>query len=293
MTTLAVRTSLIGGLALTLSVAIASCGGTVRDSLGDPDPESGGGTTAGTGASSGGGSKATGAGGTTSGGGAVGKGAVPGTGGKSGGGTVGVGGKGGTAGAIASGGKAGSSVGGKAGSAGVPATGGVPVDRCSGVLCEPLSCPVGTVPYLAPGTCCAVCSPKCGGVSCPLPKCKPNEILTMLPGECCPICQAFQDPDAGPPCNASGYSLLRDTLEQKYRTTTCLSDSDCTAAAVNMCGRADCGIALPLSTYMSFVTNLQQYALANCTGCAPITLECPTTTPRAKCLGNYCTFFRE
>jgi hypothetical protein len=279
MTGLAVRTSLLGGLAVTLSVAIASCGGTVRDSLGDSDPESGGG------------SKASGAGGTTSGGGAVGKGAVPGSAGKSGGGTVGVGGKGGNAGAIASGGKAGSSGGGKTGSAGVSAAGGVPFDRCGGVLCEPLSCPVGTVPYLAPGTCCPVCSPKCGGVACPLPKCKPNEILTMLPGECCPRCQAFQD--AGAPCNPSGYSLLRDTLEQKYRSTTCLSDSDCTAGAVNVCGRADCGIALPLNTYMSFVTNLQQYALANCTGCAPITVECPPTTPRAKCIASYCALVRE
>jgi hypothetical protein len=290
MTTFAVRTSLVVGLALTLSLTIASCGGTVRDSLGDS--ESGGATSVAPSATSSGSSKATGAGGKT-GGVSVGAGAVSGTAGKSGGaGTVAGGGKGGGAGAIANGGKGAGPAGGKAGAAGVPAAGGTPtVDRCSGVLCAP--CPVDTKPYFSPGVCCPTCVPICATIDCGILKCGPNEVATTPPGQCCPICEPLQPPDAGAPCNQSGYKLLRDALEQKYSSTPCMSDAECSVGALNVCGQPDCGFAVPTITYMSFVTNLESYALANCTGCGPVTVTCPATTPKAKCLGSYCTLVRE
>jgi hypothetical protein len=308
MTTKTARRRLVGGFALSaLAGAIASCGGTVRDSLGDSDPNSGGATsilTPGTG--SGGGSKATGAGGKSSGSGTVGAGAVTGTAGKStgggtlgsggksgGGGTVGIGGKAGGAGTIATGGK--SASGGKAGTGAVPAAGGVAVDPCAGVRCQQTICPDGTLPSVPPGACCPVCTPKCELVDCGIPKCGPNQVATTFPGQCCPTCvlSGVQQPDAGAPCDVVGYRTFRKELEQKYSTASCMLDSECVITAMNVCGTPDCGIALTIGLYGSFESNLASYAAASCTGCGPVLVTCPATTPTARCLNGACAVVRQ
>ena len=204
---------------------------------------------------------------------------LPATGGGGGTGGGGTGG-GGTGGVPATGGGATAAAGGKAGATG---------DPCAGVRCIEPICSAGMAPHVLEGTCCPICGPNCRAVDCADPGCTGSELPVTPPGKCCPVCVPIAQTDAAPTCDEAGYASLRTMLTEKYTSSSCNADADCTVVTVNVCGTPDCGVALLASLADSFESNLVSFATSNCGGCAPVTPKCPPDLPYARCENGVCT----
>ena len=83
------------------------------------------------------------------------------------------------------------------------------------------------------------------------------------------------------------YEIYRDQVLQKYQTSGCLSDSDCTLLFDGSCRTVSCGVPL-LSSQLDAVTQmLESYAQANCSDACPPPPPCGfMRVPR--CVMNRC-----
>lgn len=283
------------GLAFALAVlAVAASQACGDRSLPGDEPGSTGGNAAGgaratggrgsdaghvnTGGNSTGGGDSSGTGGST--GGYKGSGGCECTGGR---GSVGTGGQSSSGGVVATGGVR--ATGGSAtGGAGMMATGGTGGSTCG--LCPTPTCNPGYVLRPSSTSCCMVCQPlDCSTVRCADPMCPAGMHAEKSADQCCPSCVA------GPVTMAcqmarDQYTMYRQSLIEKYRSTGCRTDKDCVLVPeANHCSQG-CPLAFPLALASSAKANLND--LPQCADCpAPPIPPCVATV--ALCSNGQCT----
>lgn len=119
---------------------------------------------------------------------------------------------------------------------------------------------------------------------CPDVDCTRGQHLETLPGACCPSC--LPGPSRECATGQESYTLLRNQLLDKYGSLGCKTDADCALVTEDNACMAICNIALPSSTVMNYVANLNSYA----SGCA--SCDSPTRSPcqkaSAACMNGEC-----
>jgi len=153
------------------------------------------------------------------------------------------------------------------GGAGSTGKGGAGGSQACGPCPAPL-CKQGYVSVVDPAvSCCPVCRPiDCRTVDCADPKCAAGNHLETPPGTCCPVCVA------GPSeaCNKGqqSYQSLRQQLVEKYNSSPCKLDSDCTLVVEQNACVSDCGTAIFAAAVSNYDSNLKN-ASADCASCPP------------------------
>jgi hypothetical protein len=176
-----------------------------------------------------------------------------------------------------------------AGAAGRGGTGGSA--GSTGTTCGP--CPS---PDCLPGyasvhdpavSCCPICRPVKCPATCSPPPCPAGSHLEMLDGQCCPTCQPGTESNACRTGRAS-YTQLRAALVEKYNSSGCMTDTDCTLVFEDNACVSNCGTAFPVSLASNAESNLKSAAQMDCGTCArPDRPPCALLV--ALCSNGHCT----
>lgn len=179
---------------------------------------------------------------------------------------------------------AGGGLGGRGG-AGSTGKGGAGGSQACGPCPAPL-CKQGYMSVVDPAvSCCPVCRPiDCGAVRCAEPKCPAGSHLETPPGTCCPMCVA----GSSEACNEGqrSYQVLRAQLIQKYNSSPCKLDSDCTLVGENNACASTCGTAIFAGLASDYASNLKN-AAADCASCSPPPIP-PCAALVALCSNGQC-----
>lgn len=182
-----------------------------------------------------------------------------------------------------------SPAGGSVNVAGAVASGGIATAGTGPCICPDVDCQPGTRPIMQPGSCCPTCTPiDCFGVTCPGIACSSDSELVYPPDQCCPICQPRAECDKG----LEGYLALRWELLEKYSSTGCTKDADCSYFYEGNACNYGCFIPLPTAHVMNATANLDSYAKMACASCPPQMVPACDAPAPAKCDGGYCSMYR-
>jgi hypothetical protein len=125
-----------------------------------------------------------------------------------------------------------------------------------------------------------------GACACDPVVCAPGYMTVPDPGGCCFHCEL--DVKRCDQAHAD-YRRLRQDMLEKYRSSGCTSDSDCTVYyEKNACDVNGCPLIVPLNTIMSFASNLDSYAQMSCTGCPTEPLHPCAPLPPMLCRMGRC-----
>ncbi|HVU53309.1 MAG TPA: hypothetical protein VHL80_21640 [Polyangia bacterium] len=135
-------------------------------------------------------------------------------------------------------------------------------------------------------SCCPICRPvDCATAACPQPICPVGTHAEVPQSQCCPVCvMGFSQA-----CNTAqtSYSRDRQAYLEKYGSTSCKQDADCTLVFESNACVANCGEALPAASAGFFQSNIAPDAMACDASCPPLALP-PCVPQVAVCSNGRC-----
>jgi len=201
--------------------------------------------------------------------------------------TAGSAGKTGAAGGTGAAGTVGAA--GVSGTAGSTGAAGSKADAGACGPCPAPDCKPGYMSVVDPSvSCCPLCRPiPCGPAACGTITCAPGTHPETPPGGCCPVCTPGATAES---CKQglANYDGLRAALLEKYNSTPCHTDTDCTLVDEDNACVSRCGVAFPTILANSAMSNLDSAAKMDCAGCPP-PLKPPCILQIAVCSNGQCT----